>query len=565
MRIYQRIKIKDSFTSSSKTYGKSSWTHNFSTPINLRYPLVRHNYLGKVWKRSFHKSPRIALDEFDENGQSRIPVPLEPIVKVFATTTYPNYFLPWQMKASREVTGSGFVTKTEDGKRCILTNAHVVANQTFVSVRKFGKDPTKYTAKVLASGHDCDIAMLHVEDETFWEELPSFVLGSVPELQDEVTVIGYPTGGDNISITTGVVSRIELGQYAHGATNLLLVQIDAAINSGNSGGPVLLDDQVVGIAFQNLPTAENIGYIIPTPIIKHFMKDIALHGTYTGFPALGVQFQTMENSQLREFFRMQHGQTGVLITFISPLSKALQLQPDDILLSMDRVNVGNDGTVAFRNRGERISLDYVLTKKYVGDTCRLKILRKGKELEMDVSTVPRDLLVPVQAYDSRPSYFVHGGLVFSRLVQPYLHEYGEDWYNISPRKLSYVALYGEKQFQEQEVVILCHVLVDEINYGYSNLTNLEVKKCNGVEIRNLRHLVELVENNKYPFLRFDLDEHMVIIMDATKAAAANDRIMKRHYVPSTKSEDLFLPPNNRTGFGGSYIKQAPGLSKTFMI
>lgn len=109
-------------------------------------------------------------------------------------------------------------------------------------------------------------------------------------------------GGDNISVTQGVVSRIELQQYVHGinfnnynvimllgATNLLCIQIDAAINPGNSGGPVLKDNKVVGIAFQNLPSAENIGFIIPVPIIKHFLKDIELHGTYTGFGTLGLQ------------------------------------------------------------------------------------------------------------------------------------------------------------------------------------------------------------------------------------------------------------------------------------
>jgi len=168
----------------------------------------------------------------------------------------------------------------------------------------------------------------------------------------------------------------------------------------------------------------------------------------------------------------------------------------------------------------------------------LKVLRAGKEIEVEVELSPRENLVPVQAYDARPSYFVFGGLVFSKLVQPYLHEYGEDWYNASPRKLSFRSIYGEKERQDQEVVVLAHVLVDEINYGYANLTNLEVKKFNRIPINNLRHLVTLVEQNQEPFLRFDLDEHMVIIMDSKTVKDANERILQRHYVPFDRSQDL---------------------------
>lgn len=66
-------------------------------------------------------------------------------------------------------------------------------------------------------------------------------------------------GGDNISVTKGVVSRVEPTQYVHGATQLMAIQIDAAINPGNSGGPAIMGDKVAGVAFQNLAGAENIG------------------------------------------------------------------------------------------------------------------------------------------------------------------------------------------------------------------------------------------------------------------------------------------------------------------
>ena len=79
---------------------------------------------------------------------------------------------------------------------------------------------------------------------------------------------GFPIGGERLSITEGVVSRIEMFSYAHSQRCLLGVQIDAAINDGNSGGPVLRGGQLAGIAFQALESGENIGYAIPVPVIR---------------------------------------------------------------------------------------------------------------------------------------------------------------------------------------------------------------------------------------------------------------------------------------------------------
>jgi S1-C subfamily serine protease len=132
-----------------------------------------------------------------------------------------------------------------------------------VKVKHRGSD-AKYVAKVLAIGAECDLALLTVEDDAFWAGVTPIVLGRLPQLQHQCTVVGYPVGGDTISVTAGVVSRIEMLSYAHGASELLGVQIDAAINAGNSGGPVFdVNGLCVGVAFQSLKDgdSENIGCV----------------------------------------------------------------------------------------------------------------------------------------------------------------------------------------------------------------------------------------------------------------------------------------------------------------
>jgi S1-C subfamily serine protease len=146
-------------------------------------------------------------------------------------------------------------------------------------------DPEKYMAYIEIVGHECDLAILRVKDKAFFEGLKPLSLGTLPKLRDDVAVYGFPTGGDKISITEGVVSRIEIQPYAHSDRNLLAVQIDAAINPGNSGGPVIQKGKIIGIAFQTNTEGENIGYMVPVPIIEHFLTDIE-DGKYDGFPIL---------------------------------------------------------------------------------------------------------------------------------------------------------------------------------------------------------------------------------------------------------------------------------------
>lgn len=171
---------------------------------------------------------------------------LDSCVRIYCTHNLPSYGMPWQRLRQEASTSSGFVI---EGRR-IITNAHSVEYSSLIQVRKRGSD-RKYLARPVAIGEECDLAILSVDDEEFWEDCGAIAFGSVPELTDDVTVIGYPVGGECISITAGVVSRVEMTVYAQAGAELLSIQIDAAINPGNSGGPAVNDaGEIVGVAFQ---------------------------------------------------------------------------------------------------------------------------------------------------------------------------------------------------------------------------------------------------------------------------------------------------------------------------
>jgi len=464
---------------------------------------------------------------------------LKSVVKIFAVRTEPNLSMPWQMKRQYSSTASGFVIA---GRR-ILTNAHAVAFQASVRVRKHGS-AEKFVAKLIGVGHQCDLALLTVEDESFWCDLEPLEFGTMPNLQEAITVIGYPTGGDSISVTKGVVSRVEETFYQHGSFRLLAIQIDAAINPGNSGGPALLGTKVVGVCFETLLNAENIGYIIPVPVIQHFLEDIQRHnGNYTGFCDIGIQIQLMESANIRASMGMTSDQTGIIINKVYPLSDAYRvLKKDDVILAIDGTPIGNDGTIPFRDGGERISFRFALLNKFEGEVVKMRILRDGKVIEnVEVKVVAPNTssLIPPNQYDILPSYYIFAGLVFQVLTQPYLHqEWTKDWQQKGPIRFVEKAIFATKEYEGQEVVILSQILAADINVTYQQYVPNVATHFNRVPIKNLRHLMEMVEANNEPYLRFDLESERVIILDANDAAKQSGHILESHNIPFAKSMDL---------------------------
>lgn len=394
--------------------------------------------------------------------------------------------------------------------------------------------------------HESDLVLLDVSDPQFWEGLEPLELGDVPRLHDSVSVAGYPTGGDNLSVTKGVVSRVIVGTYSHSGENLLCVQIDAAINSGNSGGPAMQAKKVVGVAFETLTSAQNIGYIIPVPVIRHFLDDIVRHQRYTSFPRMSFMWQKFENDSMRKAFKMPEDKHGILILCVDPLeSCATALQRNDILLSMDGVPIADDGTIFFR-RGERLLFTYIPSTKFVGETCAVGVWRDGKELTLTFQLECRKPLVPLHLHDELPTYYVYAGLVLTVLSRAYLyHEWGKEWHKKGPVEFVEEAYYGVVKREQQQVVILSQVLVDDINNGYQ-FNNLRLNRVNGVVINNLRQVVDMIEAIEKiagSFVRFDLDRESVVILDTTEARTSTPRILKQNNIGSDKSIDLLLPPS----------------------
>ncbi|HLH53542.1 MAG TPA: trypsin-like peptidase domain-containing protein, partial [Verrucomicrobiae bacterium] len=347
--------------------------------------------------------------------------PERSVIQIFTFSQQPIWDAPWRFDAVRRMGGSGFVIK---GKR-IMTNAHVVSWGREIIVRRY-QDPRPYVAEVEYVAHDCDLAVLTVKDPHFFESLEPLEIGELPKVRSAVVTYGYPAGGEEISYTRGVVSRIELETYAHiGNRRLLTCQTDAAINPGNSGGPVIQEDRVVGVAFQGMAGLENAGFFIPTPVIEHFLKDIE-DKRYDGFPYAGLRIMPLQNPSYRSLLKMPDNDQGARVDGILPISTTEKLlSMDDVILKIGDFPVASDGTILYR--GNRLSSALAFQSAQAGESVRLLVWRDGKQVEVALPVGPYegDRAAGYQ-YDVLPKYLVYGGLVFTPLSLDYLRTLGRN-------------------------------------------------------------------------------------------------------------------------------------------
>ncbi len=455
---------------------------------------------------------------------------LQQVVRVYATSQFPDYDCPWQAQPPSRSTGSGVAIA--DGK--ILTGAHVIANATFLQVQK-PADPHKAVARVEAVSHDCDLALLSVEDDDFFAGITPAEIGELPDLRDHVSAIGFPVGGEEISITEGVVSRVEVQRYSHSQRHLLAVTIDAAINEGSSGGPVYHNGKVSGIAFQKISVADNIGEMVPAPLIRTFLSGVA-SGKAPDIPSMGITVQNMENPLLRRKMGLKDKESGVMVVAVDHGGSASGvLKSGDVLRSIAGMKIANNGTVHYADR-YRTRYDVVLGHCYVGDTLGVGILRDGQAMHVELKLQPRSPLVSRSHYDSEPTYFVYGGMVFQVLTRDFLATWDE-WWNKAPKEFLYYYYFGQRSEERREIVILTQVLNDKINVGYEEFYNEAVLSINGHRPRDMSDFVARLDQAE-GVIELRTSGPGVIMLDSEEVRQAKPRIMNRYHITSDRSADL---------------------------
>ncbi len=460
---------------------------------------------------------------------------LDAVVRVEVETRKPNYRVPWNSGGMGSGNGTGFLV----GPNRFLTNAHVVSDARLIYLKQVS-DPQPFEARVLHVAHDCDLALLEIVDEDRYQEgfadVESLYIGGIPKLNTTVIAVGYPIGGERISVTRGIVSRIDFRGYAHSAVdNHLTIQIDAAINPGNSGGPVLQRNKVVGVAFQGYSgdVAQGTSYMIPVPVIKRFLTDVE-DGSYDHYVDLATTILPILNPAQRAALGLPNDGLGVMVAKADAAGSAgPYLQTGDVLLSIDDFPIFSDGFIEIE--GERVNLNEIIERKFAGDTVELQVQRDKEPLTLSIELdryIP--YLMQANTYDQKPNFVLYSGMQFQPLNNPLMRTFkiGD-----SLTRYYYDFYMEDELYRERpQPIVLTSVLPDSINTHVQPYAGRIVDSINGKKINVLQDVYDALngdaaEDGKSDFhvIRL-LNEERPVILRREEAADAHERINQQYNV-----------------------------------
>ncbi|MCH8265765.1 MAG: PDZ domain-containing protein, partial [Proteobacteria bacterium] len=367
-------------------------------------------------------------------------------------------------------------------------------------------------------------------------------IGYLPEPLQEVSVYGYPIGGKSLSITKGILSRVEQQIYAHSGTYLLAGQIDAAINPGNSGGPVIVNQQIVGVVMQanSGRRSENLGYFVPPSIIRHVLDD-RIDGSHDGFPDLGFRTQTLDSPSAKLAYGLRKDQSGVLVIKVFDGSPAQGiLQENDVILKIDDYDIADDGSIKL---SENILTDYkhAIDLHHIGESVLITYARNG-EVSSSTILAERALnsysLVAGEQFDKMPEYYIYGGVLFVPLNMNLIKRWGNDWGRSAPVTL----LQARNQWsspQRRELVVALQVLAGDVNLGYHDWRNWIVDFINGEPVRDFEQFSNLLRNNVEENVVLENANGYQMVINHAAAISSEAEILSQYKIPAAHSVGLF--------------------------
>lgn len=435
--------------------------------------------------------------------------------KTYSTET------PWNITLDNAV-GAGFLVEGNH----ILTNAHVVQNAGFITVRS-NASAKLYPAEIEAIANEVDLALLKVNDKSFFEGKTPLPLGELPNLAQEVMIYGYPGGGNHVSVTRGIISRIEYRSYKNSDLRYQSIQVDAAINIGDSGGPAMVDGKVVGVAAETDKDYENTGYLVPVTLIRQFLKDME-DGKQDGFPWFTAYFQTLANPALRAKYNLKSDQSGVVIrSYCSGSDAATKLTVDTVITHIDGHEIADNGLV---KQGDLyMDFQHYIDTHQVGDTVALTVWDGSKSKVVEIKLDQR--ITPDRAPPSAPRYFIFGGYIFTASKQLPGCE------NTTEKETKAEQQEMEKPTSSDKVE-LSEVLRSTSNMGFYNAAPSTITKVNGKRFNTFKEFYDLLHSATTDLLTLDTADGNIILIDRKQALAEQNDLLKRYEIPKAASAEF---------------------------
>lgn len=280
---------------------------------------------------------------------------------------------PWQLENQYNGSGTCFCVLI-DGSRYFVTNSHVINGARHIEIKRYN-DAEFVPATLLLDNPYVDLALLKCDIDAE----PLVVDYNIPNIKEDVFLYGFPLGYENISVTKGVVNRIIMQTLLD--TAVVAIQVDAASYFGNSGGPLVHKNKVVGILNYGV-MASGLNFCIPSYFLRY------MHTLYTEKKSVGLidkQFRIQHMNHILAR-RLKFKEKGVFVTEIDKGCGTIKV--GDILRSIDGVPVDNDGTVLLssficvpRELDFPVSIDHYVGVFTSNKSIRCSVWRNGKTVD----------------------------------------------------------------------------------------------------------------------------------------------------------------------------------------
>jgi S1-C subfamily serine protease len=457
------------------------------------------------------------------------------IVKIRSECSSFNWFNPQKTLDEYRSVGTGFFINDQG---YILTCNHVIENafKIYIIIPIEGKE--KIEADVVSICPDNDLALLKIknyQNKYFLDLADSDTINQ----QDKVIAVGYPLSSDNLKFSSGIISGL------HG----ILLQTDAPINEGNSGGPLVKLNietnqyHVIGVNSSKVKSsiADNIGYSVPINIFKIIHKQM-LSNKIVYTPELLVWFNNSNNFTL-EFVESPDSEdnecnSGYFITYLdemSPLYK-VGVRPNDILCSFDNCKIDNYGECRIEGLNDKIHLSDLIKRYIINQSVNIKFWsHKLKKMENQTIILNIDSnIFKIKKHFfgfEKIDYEIIAGMIVMELSVNHLESLKDSNVDFNKSVKLFEHVRKEKRFNS--VLFIANIFQGSYISSTDNVkVGSIIEKINDIKVTNIKefrqaYLNPIMLKNKY-YLTIETDNFNKIIVDIIKIQQEEIELAKRY-------------------------------------
>lgn len=465
----------------------------------------------------------------------------DSVVQVFSEVAEFNWLEPYKSPSQFQSSGSGFFINDQGD---IITNAHVVdqAKALTIQIPSFGK--RRFDIDLIGVSPERDLALVRLKPNDLTDikgalkKIPYVTLGNSDQVHrsDQIMALGYPLGQQSLKSTTGVVSGRETmsGQQ--------MIQISAPINPGNSGGPSInCFGQVIGVNTANIPSAQNVGYIIPSNEVALFIKQIKQMEPespcrFLRKPYLGVLYNAASETLTDFLGNPQPGGMYVAGTVTGSTLEKAGVKPGDMIYEIDghRVDVYGEMNVPWSE--DKISVVDYVSRLMINEKVNLKVYRKGKPLNLKV-TFKECELAPVRvkypAYE-KIDYEIIGGLIFMELALNHIPLL----VSAAPELTKYI----QTSHQQTGAIIITHMFpASGASRSRTVASGRIIKEVNGTKVTTLSEFREALKKSlETKFITLKTPEDVLIVMPLESILLDEPKLARDYFYTITPFTKEFI-------------------------